>query len=177
MLPERSICRQCILGIVMIFVAVGTRKFQLNRLLKKLDELVVSGLITDEIYAQIGYSDYKPQHYRYIDFLPQEQFNAEIEKCDLLITHGGVGIILAGLKARKSVIVFPRLAKFGEHVDDHQLEITEAFVELNYVLQCVDIDYLHKTIMEANTHSFGCYCSHRVKVIKTIEEFIYKTDI
>jgi Uncharacterized conserved protein len=156
----------------MIFVAVGTRKFQLNRLLKKLDELVESGLITDEVYAQIGYSDYKPQHYRYIDFLPQEQFNAEIEKCDLLITHGGVGIILAGLKARKSVIVFPRLAKYGEHVDDHQLEITEAFVELNYVLQCLDVHDLAIKLNQSYNIKFSEYCSKREKVISFLEDYI-----
>ena len=44
----------------MIFVVLGTQKFQFNRLLKKLDELSDAGKI-EKIFAQIGQSDYRPQ--------------------------------------------------------------------------------------------------------------------
>ena len=45
----------------MIFVTLGSQKFQFNRLLKAVDELDTD----DEIFAQIGYSNYKPQNYAY----------------------------------------------------------------------------------------------------------------
>ena len=44
----------------MIFITLGSQKFQFNRLLKAVDELVAAGKIKDEVFAQIGYSDYKP---------------------------------------------------------------------------------------------------------------------
>ena len=53
----------------MIFVTLGTQKFQLNRLLKQLDKYIEQGQITDKVIAQIGYSDYLPKRYEYIDFL------------------------------------------------------------------------------------------------------------
>ena len=53
----------------MIFVCIGSRDYQFNRLLKALDELVASGEITDDIFAQIGQSEYVPQHYRWERYL------------------------------------------------------------------------------------------------------------
>lgn len=49
----------------MIFITLGSQKFQFNRLLKAVDELVAAGKIKDEVFAQIGYSDYKPMNYKY----------------------------------------------------------------------------------------------------------------
>lgn len=156
----------------MIFVAVGTRKFQLNRLLSEIDALVEKGLIKEKVFAQTGYSDYRPKNYDYIDFMPKLEFDDRIRNCDLLITHGGVGIILTALKNEKPIIVFPRLSKYGEHIDDHQLEITEAFVELNYVLQVTNCNTLLKTINVAKKHIFNTYVSNRNSVIEYISGFL-----
>ena len=48
----------------MIFITLGSQKFQFNRLLIEVDKLIVDGKITEEVFAQIGYSDYKPQNYK-----------------------------------------------------------------------------------------------------------------
>ena len=45
----------------MIFITLGSQKFQFNRLLKAVDDLNID----DIIFAQTGYSDYQPQHYKY----------------------------------------------------------------------------------------------------------------
>ena len=57
----------------------------------------------------------------------REKFSELISKCDILITHGGVGSIITGLQNNKKVIVAPRLAKYNEHMNDHQIQITENF--------------------------------------------------
>ena len=53
----------------MIFVTLGSQKFQFDRLLKKLDELVEEGVIREEITAQIGASTYLPKHFPYVRFI------------------------------------------------------------------------------------------------------------
>lgn len=156
----------------MIFVALGTQKFQLNRLLMKIDSLIEKGIIVDEVFAQIGESDYIPQRYEYEKFIGKEQFEEKISKCDILITHGGVGTIVAGLKRNKKVIVFPRLKKYGEHVDEHQLEIAKSFSQLNYVLECDDADDLEKVLCECEEKEFSQYVSQREVVVGTIQEFL-----
>ena len=106
----------------MIFVAVGTQKFPFNRLLKGIDDLIEQGQLEEEVFAQIGHSDYVPRNYGYQDFLTKEDFQNYISNCDVLITHSGVATIIAGMKLEKPVVVVPRFASYGEHVDDHQLQ-------------------------------------------------------
>ena len=111
----------------MIFVILGTQKFQLTRLLKLLDEYVQKGLIIDEIFAQIGNTKYVPKYFESKSFLEKEEFENCINKASLIITHSGVGSIVTSIGANKPVIVFPRLKKYKEHVDNHQLDIANAF--------------------------------------------------
>lgn len=86
----------------MIFVVCGTQKFPLNRLLRAIDKLVAKGKIQEEVFIQKGYSDYHLKHCRSVDFLDVMSFDDQIKRCSLLITHGGIGTILAGknLKSR-----------------------------------------------------------------------------
>lgn len=156
----------------MIFVAVGTQKFPMNRLLRQIDALIASGEIQEEVFAQTGHSDYRPVHYSGQAFLTKEEFDETVEKCDLLITHSGVGTIIAGVTRRKAVIVYPRLAKFGEHVDDHQLEIAQSFSEQNLVLLCTEGESLSEKIAEARNTDFAVYHSQRTAVLDTIREFL-----
>lgn len=156
----------------MIFVVLGTQKFQLNRLLQKLDEYVEQGLLTDEIYAQIGNSTYKPRHYAYKDFMDKKEFDATIAKADLVIAHSGVGTIITAIHAKKPVVVFPRLAKYKEHVDDHQLDIARAFEMKKYVLCCYENDDLLEKINKCKGFQFDEYVSQQKQIIGIIKNFL-----
>ncbi len=157
----------------MIFIAVGTQKFQLNRLLKQIDCLIKDGKIKgDEVFAQIGNSDYIPENYKYTSFLGKEEFDRYVQECELLITHSGVGTIIAGKKYNKPVIVYPRLKKYNEHVDDHQLQIAESFSKLNYVLICNESDSLENVIEKSRKHKFEKYVLQKDKVISVIDDYL-----
>lgn len=156
----------------MIFVVLGTQKFQLNRLLQKLDEYIEQGLLTDEIYAQIGNSTYKPRHYAYKDFMDKKEFDATIAKADLVIAHSGVGTIITAIHAKKPVVVFPRLAKYKEHVDDHQLDIARAFEMKRYVLCCYENDDLLEKINKCKSFHFDEYVSQQKQIIGIIKDFL-----
>ena len=88
----------------MIFVTLGTQKFQLNRLLKEVDKLCENGKITEELFAQIGYSNYCPQNYLYTDFFDRAVFEKKVKESSLVITHGGVGSIITAINNKKPVI-------------------------------------------------------------------------
>lgn len=156
----------------MIFVTLGSQKFQFNRLLKSIDELVLNGDITDEVFAQIGCSDYYPLHYKYKDFLDREEFAKKQDEADIVITHGGTGAIVGALKKGKKVIAVPRLSKFGEHVDDHQLQITQQFKELNLICECQDVEKIGESLEYVRKTSFNRYKSNTTTIISSIEEFI-----
>ena len=126
----------------MILVTVGSQKFPFNRLLEKIDELIDKKVIKDKVFAQIGVSDYKPKNFEYKDFMSQDEFNKKIDECDMMITHAGTGVIVNAVKKEKKVIAIPRLAKYGEHVDDHQIQLIQEFDELNFIEPCYELDDL-----------------------------------
>ncbi len=155
----------------MIFITLGSQKFQFDRLLKAIDRLVEGGE-KDEIFAQTGYSSYKPEHYRYKAFLDRNEFAAVMEKADIVITHGGTGAIIGAIKKGKKVIAVPRLKKYGEHVDDHQLQITAQFKEMNLICECLDCDEIRIQLEKIRTMEFARYESNTNKIISSIEKFI-----
>lgn len=156
----------------MIFIAVGSQKFQFNRLLKKVDVLIEKKVITTEVFAQIGNSDYLPKNYPYELFLDKIKYEKTINESNLVITHGGVGTIVTAINKKKAVIVCPRLKEYGEHVDDHQLDIANAFSFKNLVIKCIDIEALEQSIELALDHRFDEYISKRENIIQVIDEFI-----
>lgn len=158
----------------MIFIALGTQKFQFNRLLKLVDKLVEEKKINDKVFAQIGYSDYKPRNYRFVEFLNKDDFEDNINMCNLLITHGGVGTIISGLNKDKSIIVVPRLAKYYEHVDDHQCEIAKAFSRKKLVLAYNEKEELDYLIKQSKIFKYEKYISNRKNINLRVIEFIEK---
>ena len=86
----------------MIFVTVGSQKFQFNRLLEEIDNLIEKGVINEPVFAQKGYCDYVPKKYEYKDFLTREEFKEIIGKSSIVVTHGGTGAIINAVKKYSS---------------------------------------------------------------------------
>lgn len=156
----------------MIFVTVGSQKFQFNRLLIEIDRLVEEGKITEEVFAQTGYSDYEPKNYKYKNFLDRDKFANIMSKCDKVITHGGTGAIIGAVKREKKVIVVPRLAEFGEHVDDHQLQILSEFEKLEFIIPNRKIEELQHSVKLSEDFNFKRYKSNTETIISSIEKII-----
>ena len=156
----------------MIFITVGSQKFQFNRLLKAIDELVENGTITDEVFAQTGYSDYEPKNYEFKKFLDREEFAMYTSKSDIVITHGGTGAIIGAVKKGKKVIAVPRKAEFGEHVDNHQFQLVGQFKELNLICECDDVEKIGEALEEVKTTVVKKYVSNTQRIIDSIENFI-----
>ena len=110
--------------------------------------------------------------YKFKKFLDKDEFSEMIGKADLLIVHSGVGTIITGLKNKKPVVVFPRKVEYGEHVDNHQLEIAEAFAEKNLVLLCNDEKQLLEAINTAREYTFGVYTSGQHQILNRIKRFL-----
>ena len=155
-----------------VFVCVGTQKFQFNRLLRLVDEAAAQRGANDAVFAQTGFSDYEPKHYTKQDFLQKEEFEQLIRDCDLLVTHGGVSTIITALKYSKKIVVIPRLGKYGEHVDDHQMQIAESFEQQGLVLCYRENDDLSALIEKALRFDFTPYVSHRADMVSTIERYL-----
>ena len=155
----------------MIFVSLGTNDKSFRRLLDKIDKEISLGNIKDKVIVQSGYTKYESKNMDIIDLMSMEDFNKNIGDCDILITHGGVGTILDGLKLGKKIIAFPRLSKYQEHVNDHQVEIVNEFYECGYILTG-EIDNLVKLINKCKDFNPKSYVSNNYKFNKLIRDYI-----
>lgn len=152
----------------MIFITLGSQKFQFNRLLKAVDKINES----DIIFAQTGYSDYTPKNYDYKNFLDREEFSEKMENADIVITHGGTGAIVEAIKRGKRVIAVPRLAQYGEHVDNHQLQIVNQFQEMGLICGCFDVAKIEDSLIEVRNKEYKKYESNTGKIIQSIRKFL-----
>lgn len=156
----------------MIFVTLGSQKFQFDRLLKKIDELIYDRAITEEVFAQTGYSSYEPQHYLFQKFLDRDEFAKMEAKADIVITHGGTGAIIGAVKQGKKVIAVPRLAKYGEHVDDHQIQLVQQFDGMGIIAACYDVEKLDSAYKRLQQTEYRGYVSNTVAIVDSIEAFL-----
>lgn len=156
----------------MIFVTLGTQKFQMNRLLRLIDGYIDNKEIDDEIIAQTGCSDYKPKNYSYYKFIEKENFDGLVSNAEIIISHSGAGVIISAIKKNKPIIVLPRLKKYGEHVDDHQVEIGKAFEKAGYALCCDENSNLPEVIEKCRNYSFRKYEPQGEKMIEMIDDFL-----
>ena len=154
----------------MIFVTVGTHPQQFNRLLKKVDELVEKKIIKDKVFAQTGVSDYVPKNFEFKKMMPLKEFNECMKKADLIIAQGGEGIIGTALQLNKKLIIVPRYHKFGEHTNDHQLELTKAVEEEKRAIAVYNIEDLEKALNNIKSFEARKFDKER-KIISLIEGF------
>lgn len=122
----------------MIFVTVGTHEQPFNRLVKAVDDLKMSGKITDSVFIQTGYSTYIPKACEYKDFITMDQMNKYMEEADTIITHGGPSSFIMALQHNKVPIVVPRLSQFNEHVNDHQFTFCDELTTRNFPIKVVE---------------------------------------
>ena len=154
----------------MILVTLGTQKFPMNRLVEAADKMAEQ--IDEEVFVQIGNSTYIPKNCKYSQFVDSTSFKEMIGECSVLVTHAGVGSIMTGINANKPVVVVPRLKEFNEHVDEHQLEIAQAFAGKDCVLYCDDVKQLSYYVEKARTYKFKPYIVHGGKIEDIILNFM-----
>lgn len=104
--------------------------------------------------------------------MDREEFAEYEEKADIIITHGGTGAIIGAVKKGKKVVAVPRKAIYGEHVDDHQMQLVEQFKELNLICDCKKVEELDEAIEYAKKTKFVRYKSSTEAVVNSIGKYI-----
>ena len=160
----------------MVFVTVGSRNYPFDRLFKKLDDLYDAGILSEEMFAQTGTAAYKPRNYQYQAFISPEEFDKKINEADIVVSHGASGSIMKALNAGKKVIAVTRLKKYGEHINDHQIQNNVNFAANNYVLMAdLELNNLGDCFNKIYRHEDGLSVWENkdpLAIIKLIDDFI-----
>lgn len=126
----------------MIFVTVGTNEAAFDRLLRAVEQLDTD----DELLVQHGPSLVRPAGAKCVDYLPFEALVDTVARASVVVMHAGVGSIVTALAAGKRPVVVPRLRRFGEAVDDHQLPFGRRAAEAGIVSLVEDLTALAEAI-------------------------------
>jgi len=140
----------------MIFLSVGTHEQQFDRLIKETDRLKGEDSIAEDVFAQIGYSSFVPQHCAHEKMIGYKEMLVKAKACRIYITHGGPGSIFLGFQLGKVPIVVPRMHRFGEHVDDHQISFTKKLEKEGRIIAVYDIADLKGKILNYDTLAKKC---------------------
>jgi len=107
----------------MIFATCGSSHYPFERMMAALAALNV-----EDLHIQHGPAT-PPACTRAYRFLPFEDLLEQMRTADVVVTHAGVGSILGAIRMGQTPVVFPRLKRYSEAVDDHQSELAEVLAE------------------------------------------------
>ena len=156
----------------MIFVTLGTQDKPFTRLLEMIQKQIDNGNIKEKVVVQAGYTKFESDDMKIFDYVDGDDFNNLIEEADILITHGGVGSIFTGLRAGKRIIAVPRLAKYGEHTNDHQIQIVSNFDSKGYLIKVNSDGEMEDAIKRVKKFKPNKWEFNNDKFIERLEEYI-----
>ena len=158
----------------MILVLLGTQNNSFHRLLEEIQKNIDNGKIKETVIVQKGYTKFESNEMTIYNQLPQDEIEKLIDNANLVITHGGVGSIINSIQKGKKVIAVPRLKKYNEHVNDHQLDIVKSFNESGYIIGLNDVNELEEALNNIRDFEPKQYIKNTGKILKIIEDFIEK---
>jgi UDP-N-acetylglucosamine transferase subunit ALG13 len=133
-----------------VFVTVGNARQGFSRLVSAVDALCGSGAFGEEpVVVQRGHTGGDSlAHCQSVDFLPSDDFDRHLSEASLVVCHGGT-TQLSAIKLGKIPIVMPRLQRFGEHINDHQVQLVQALAAEGLVVPAYEPGDLAAAITEA----------------------------
>jgi beta-1,4-N-acetylglucosaminyltransferase len=155
----------------MIFLTVGTQ-FPFDRLVQSVDKIFAQHGGGEKIFAQIGNSSYRPCNFEAVPSLGKHLFDKHICEASCIISHAGIGTITMALKHGKPLLVMPRRQRYGEVVNDHQLDIAKKFEQLDYLLVAYKTEELSEKIDALESFIPRKWKSHTEKVVERISTFL-----
>lgn len=124
----------------MIFVTLGTMHLDFVRLVRKMD--AIAAATGERVVMQTGLATTLPVHAEHFAFRPREDIAALMQEARVVVAHAGIGSVVEALTANRPLIVVPRLKRYGEHNNDHQLDLAEAVERRGWGRMVRDIDDL-----------------------------------
>lgn len=156
----------------MIIVLLGTFPTAFERPLIEIDRLCREGKIKEKVIVQSGHTQFDSKHLVMCPFIPPDELTELYKEARVVITQAGTGSLIKGMKLNKKIISIPRLAKYGEVVDNHQEEILHEFTKLNYILPWTEDIALENVLSQISDFKPSPFLSTKKKIIDYLEEYI-----
>jgi UDP-N-acetylglucosamine transferase subunit ALG13 len=135
----------------MILITLGTISFPFDRAVFWLKILLDRNVICEPVFLQYGTSDISPLvGHPLVTLEPTvtlEELIKLVNASRLVISHAGQGSTRMLAARGVPFVLLPRLKRYGEHVDDHQLLFAQAVANFG-IEHFVSIDKLEQSILQ-----------------------------
>jgi UDP-N-acetylglucosamine transferase subunit ALG13 len=132
-----------------IFATVGSHpSFRFDRFLRALESLEV-----DDLVVQHGPGLAPASAAVAVAWMSFADYLDHIYQAEKVISHAGIGTILTATRAGQTPVVVPRLRRFKETVDDHQLDLARSLGQTGRVVVVEDLDELASMVAAAPPRS------------------------
>jgi UDP-N-acetylglucosamine transferase subunit ALG13 len=125
-----------------IFVTLGTQAYPFDRLLRGLEGL------EEELVVQGGPSTFRPAGATWVDYLEYAPLLEQVRRARVVVSHAGIGTVMTVVAEGKRPVVVPRLHRYGEAVDDHQVPIARRLAEVGLVALVEEPEHLAAAVAE-----------------------------
>lgn len=156
----------------MILVLLGTFVTPFERPLIEIEKLCEAGTITEEVIVQSGHTNMTSQYMVMRPFIDPNELTELCGSARIVISHAGAASLIGAIQLGKKVITIARLSKYGEHVDDHQLEILEKFATLNYILPWRENVALDSLLNEIDDFTPTAFVSNKPMIMNYLTDYI-----
>jgi UDP-N-acetylglucosamine transferase subunit ALG13 len=124
-----------------VVVTVGTNEAPFDRLVA-----AVGSLVGEPVVVQHGASAVRPARARCFDYLPHDELDRLVGSARVVVCHAGIGSVALALAHGKRPVVVPRLRRFREAVDDHQLFFARKLEATGLVTVVEDVEQLSRVV-------------------------------
>lgn len=129
----------------LLFATVGAT-LPFDRLVSSIETMHREGRLPDRVIIQTGVGGVRPAGLETHETLEFERIQELLKSASVVVCHGGTGSLITALRQGCHVIAMPRLSELGEHYDDHQSEITQAFSDRGLILVAKTEDELRAAL-------------------------------
>lgn len=125
----------------MILISVGSTQFPFQRMATLVERLSHLRTKKEKIIFQYGNT---PPHFLdprvdAVPFLPHKTLMRYMKEARIIISHGGPATIYQALSFGKRPWVLPREKRYGEHLNDHQVDFAH-FLAIHRLIHIITPD-------------------------------------
>ena len=158
----------------LLFATVGVT-FPFDRLVEMVAKLKEEGEIFEDVVFQTGIGGLTPPGLQSFETLSYDQVKSYVREADIVVCHGGTGSVVTALREGCRTIVVPRRLERGEHYDNHQREITNAFAARGLITPANSPEELALALKAARSLKPVCATTDPVALVKHLKLLLGET--
>lgn len=125
----------------------------------------------EHVLVQAGRSKCSLVRAEMVSFVPSEDLRALVANAHRVVTHAGAGSLLLALGEGKRPVVVPRLRRFGEAIDDHQVDFGRRMAEIGLAHFVEDPERLPE-MLQSLPESDERPVAHTPSVAKAVRDYL-----